>query len=63
MQLLGADGNSSKILCWEEDCAFFKGWLSMHENDDELKASSALLVSMPRSSQVLSKEESQIFPS
>lgn len=35
MQLLGADANSSKILLWEVDCAFFKGWSSMHKNEDE----------------------------
>lgn len=35
MQLLGADANSSKILLWEVDCAFFKEWSSMHKNEDE----------------------------
>lgn len=61
MQLLGVDGNASKILRWEVDCAFFKGWSSMHENEEELKVSSALLVSLSSSSQILSKEEPQFF--
>lgn len=35
VQLLGVDGNSSVILQWEVDCAFFKEWSSMCEDEDE----------------------------